>query len=63
MSAADIFRYRADIFRYRLECYLAALSLADAWRPLEIATLQGRAGAMRVLLGIELRHPESTEVF
>ena len=47
----------ADLIRYRLDCYLAALSLVGASQALEVATLQGRTRAMRMLLSIEAQHP------
>jgi hypothetical protein len=47
----------ADVVRYRLTCYLAALSLVSPSQPVEIATLQGRARAMRMLLSIEAQCP------
>lgn len=42
----------ADIIRYRLELYLMALAHANPVDSYEVAILQGRARAMRILLAI-----------
>jgi hypothetical protein len=46
-------------FEFRLACYLLALTLVSTRDGYAIATLQGRARAMRMLIGIEIElgHP------